>query len=269
MANLSSTFEQLQTNLAKSLVACRTHPDSHVVHSLRTTTRRIEALLRKELDDHPRAIRLRGKVEKALCQLKKVRRAAGPVRDFDVQSMLTVEITEMSRTVASIEQRKELDDECNGLDHRLRRRRQKAAATLIRVLNDAEPALELALERIPDAMSNLHEISPLKTAESLVLRSSPILNDISSKSLHSYRKRTKAARYLAEIQETSRVAQRLAKSLKRILDDIGRWHDLMLLSQEAKALLGKRAILTRAINAERGRALRIATHSAGTIHQMQ
>jgi CHAD domain-containing protein len=267
MANLTSTFEHLHTDLAETLVACRAHPDSNAVHRLRTSTRRIEALLRKVLDDHPRATRLRGKIKRALQQLRKVRRAAGPVRDLDVQRKLVAEITEKSRIVESIEHRNELSGECKVLDDCLHRRRKQSAAKLIKILKVAEPTLERALEQIPDAMANMHETSPFKTARRLVLDNSLDLNDVSGDRLHRYRKRTKAARYLAEMQKNSPLAQRLAKRLKRVLDDIGRWHDLMLLGQEAKVVLRKHSILTQAIKAERNRALSVATHSAGTMHQ--
>ncbi len=264
MTNLSSTFEQLHSDLDVSLVACRARPTSHAIHSLRTSMRRIEALLRKVLDEHPRALRLRSKIQKVLDELKEVRRAAGRVRDLDVQRMLIVEIATKLRDVGSIKQLEDLGDECTGLDHVLRRRRKREAAGLVRLLKDAEPTLERALDRIPDVMKTVDGTSTLKTARTLVLRSSLALSDTSVESLHSYRKRINAARYLAEMQGASRVARRLVNHLKRILDDIGRWHDLLLLDQEAKELLGKRASLTRAIHAERDSALRLAIAAAGS-----
>jgi CHAD domain-containing protein len=269
MANLSSTFERLHTDLAECLVACRADPNTHAVHSLRTTARRIEALLRMVLDDHPRATHLRRTIEKTLRQLKKVRRTAGRVRDLDVQRKLMVEIAETSHIVESVERQKEVSGECKELDCRLHWRRKQLAAKLTKNLKDAEPTLERALSRVTNAMGNMHEISPLKTARRMVLHNQLDFNGVSSDSLHRYRKRTKAACYLAEMQKTSPMAQRLAKRLKRVLDGIGRWHDLMLLSHESKAVLGKQSILTQAIKAERNRALSIATHSAGTIYSLR
>jgi CHAD domain-containing protein len=266
MANLSIIFEQLHTDLAECLIACRTDPDTRTVHSVRTTARRIEALLRKVVDDHPRAVRLRGKIEKALHQLKKIRRAAGPVRDLDVQRELMMEITEASRIVESVKQRKEVSSESKGLDYRLHRQRKQLAANLTKTLKDAEPALERALDRVPDAMGNMSEISALKTVKRMVMDNQLDLNGVNGESLHLYRKRTKVARYLAEMEKTSSAAQRLANRLKKVLDDIGRWHDLMLLSEESKAVLGKQSMLTQAIRAERNRALKIAIHSTGTIY---
>jgi hypothetical protein len=63
------------------------------------------------------------------------------------------------------------------------------------------------------------------------------------------------------METTSAPAKRLAKRLKGVLGEIGRWHDLMLLAREAKAALGRRSILTEAIKAERDRALELAARS--------
>jgi CHAD domain-containing protein len=265
MATLVNTFEQLHRDLAVALVACRADPSNHAVHSLRTSTRRVEALSRKVLEEHPRALRLRGKLEEALDELRKVRRAAGRVRDFDVQRMLIVEVAADVRASGSIAQRKDLDEDCAELDDVLRRRRKRAAERFLEVLEDAEPRLERALDRISGEMEDLHGTSTLKTARNLVLRSSLELNDMSSESLHCYRKRIKAARYLAEMQGSSPVARRLANQLKKILNEIGRWHDLKLLAQAAKALLGKQAILTGSTREERDRALQQAIEAAGSM----
>lgn len=43
-----------------------------------------------------------------------------------------------------------------------------------------------------------------------------------------------------------------------MLDLIGRWHDLMLLQEEASAVLGKRSILTEIVAKERD----VALHNA-------
>ncbi|HEY5212445.1 MAG TPA: CHAD domain-containing protein [Acidobacteriaceae bacterium] len=265
MATLANTFEQLHRDLAAAVVACRADPSSHAVHSLRSSTRRVEALSRKVLEEHPRALRLRGKLENALDELRKVRTAAGRVRDLDVQSLLIVEIAADVRAVGSIRQRKELREDCAELDAVLRRRRKRVAERFLGMLEDEEPRLERALDRIPKAMEGLHGTSTLKTAMSWVQRNSLELNDTSSESLHCYRKRIKAARYLAEMQGSSPVATRLANQLKKVLDAIGRWHDLKLLAQAAKALLGKQAMLAGFIREERDRALQRAIHAAGSM----
>ena len=262
MANLSSTFAQLHIELAEALAAYRAHPDCQAVHSLRTASRRLEALLRAVSEDHPQAECLRVDAKRVLRQLKTVRAAAGPVRDLDVQRRLTAEIAEKAGASGSVEEGKRLDE-------RLHRRRKESAVKLTSVIRKAEPKLERSLGAIAEATARLRDTSLLKTARSIMLRSSLHLNDLSRESLHRYRKQTKAARYLAEMETTSVPAQRLAKRLRRVLDAIGRWHDLMLLAHDAKAVLGKRSMLAQAIREERDRALRLAVRSAGMIRQLR
>jgi CHAD domain-containing protein len=226
-------------------------------------------LLRAVSEDHPQAECLRVDAKRVLRQLKTVRAAAGPVRDLDVQRRLTAEIAEKAGASGSVEERKRLAGDGKRLDERLHRRRKESAVKLTSVIRKAEPKLERSLGAIAEATARLRDTSLLKTARSIMLRSSLHLNDLSRESLHRYRKQTKAARYLAEMETTSVPAQRLAKRLRRVLDAIGRWHDLMLLAHDAKAVLGKRSMLAQAIREERDRALRLAVRSAGMIRQLR
>jgi CHAD domain-containing protein len=262
MATVSATFEQLHIRLAESLVACRTHADCRAVHTLRTTTRRLEALLQKVLADHPRARRLRDSIKGALECLGEIRRSAGAIRDLDVHATLIQEIREKLDLHESMDDQGQVGDAYERLDHSLKRRRKRLAVKLGKMLKDAEPEVERALDGLPEALRELHLSSLHDTARKLLRDHALPLKDVSGKRLHRYRKQTKAARYLAELQGASPAAQRLAKRLKRILDDIGRWHDLMLLTQEAKNVLGRRSLLTEAIQAERGRAFDVAIRSA-------
>lgn len=153
MANLSSTFEQLHAELGKSLAACGDDADSRAVHSLRTTSRRIEALLRAVSEEHPRAELLRRDAERALRPLKKVRAAAGPVRDLDVQRKWVAEIAEAPGTSESAEERKRVGDECRRLDKILRHQRDSLAAKLSSFVKAEEPKLQHALEPIPSGIN--------------------------------------------------------------------------------------------------------------------
>ena len=264
MVTPSPTFEKLSIELAGTLVACRADPGSREVHALRIAVRRIEAFLHAMTGDDPRDERLRVGTKKALRQLKKVRRAAGPVRDLDVQRKLIAGITIKAAASQSTKERQSLEGEAKRLDERLHRQRKEAAEKLTSVVRKTESKLERSLGAIADTMTGWRPLSLLNMARRLVLRSSLHLEDASPESLHLYRKQAKAARYLAEMETTSTPAQRLAKKLKRVLDAIGRWHDLLLLAQEAKALLGKESTLAVAIREERERAWRVAMRSTGS-----
>jgi CHAD domain-containing protein len=259
MVNPGRIFEELHGELAASLAACRARPDRQAVHSLRTTARRLEALLRMMRQGHPRAVTLRHRVKKALRPLKNLRRVAGPVRDMDVQRALVATIAE---TLGHSEpKRKRLEVECRQLDEHLRHRRKRLAAALASSVRDSEQELEEAFEAVRGGVRRLPETSLLETARGLAVQSSTNLTDMNRESLHRYRKQTKAARYLAEMENKSAPAKRLATKIKGVLDAIGLWHDWMLLAQEAKAAFGSGSMLTEAMKAERERALRLAIHS--------
>ncbi len=176
--------------------------------------------------------------------------------------MLIAEIAARRTNMGSIKKREAWDEQCAELENVLRRCRKRESAKLVSLLEEAEPPLERALDRMADAMKTVDEASTLKTDALTGLRSSLALTDTSEESLHRYRKRIKAARYLAEMKDASPDTRRLANHLKQILDLIGRWHDLLLLAEEATALLGRRAILTQAIRAERDEALLLAIDAA-------
>ena len=268
MVTPSSIFERLSSELAETLVACRTDPGSHAVHSLRIAVRRIEALLHAIAEAHLRDERLPVDAAKALRQLKRVRRAAGPVRDLDVQRRLIAEIITKASASRSTKEQTSLGGEARRLDARLHRQRKELAEKLTSVVRRTEPKLERSLSALAETMAGWHPLSLLNMARRLVLRSSLHLENANSESLHLYRKQAKAARYLAEIETASVPARRLAQTLKRVLDAIGRWHDLVLLDQGAKTVLGKQSTLAETIRAERKQAWKLAMRSATSIHPM-
>lgn len=211
MATSANTFEQLHRDLAVALVACRGDPSRRAVHALRSSTRRVEAVSRKGMEEYPRARPLGGNLEEVMDELRKVRRAAGWVRDVDVQRMLLVEFVEIAanaRAVRSMGQRKELREVCAELDAVLQQGRKRFADRVRRTLKDLETRLERALDRISCEMEDLHGSSMLKAAGDVVLCSSLDLTERSSDGLQRYRKRIKAARYRAEMQGPSPVARR-------------------------------------------------------------
>jgi CHAD domain-containing protein len=267
MVNPGSIFGKLHGDLALSLIACRAHPDKRAVHSLRTTTRRLEALLRAVQQDHPRSASLQRIIKEALPPLKNLRRAAGPVRDMDVQRGLVATIAERQGHTETEAERLKLKAECGDLDHRLRRRRKRLAKELASTAKEFELTLEAALEPAVGTLQKLGGTPLLEAAKGLAEQSSTQLKEITRGSLHRYRKQAKAARYLGEMEKTSVSAKRLAKRLKSVLDSIGRWHDWMLLVQEAKAAVGKGSRLTTAIKAERNRTWVLAARSVRRLQE--
>jgi CHAD domain-containing protein len=267
MVDPSGIFEELHGELAISLIACRARLDKHAVHSLRTTARRLEALLGAVQRDHPRSANLQRSVKETLRPLKSLRGAAGPVRDMDVQRGLLATIAESLGHSESEAERRRLKADGEELDDRLQRRRKRLAAELASAVKDSERTLEDALDDVGSRVKELGKTPLFETAGELAVQSSAQLKEITRGSLHRYRKQTKAARYLGEMAKTSVPAKRLAKRLKTVLDHIGQWHDLMLLAREAKATIGKRSMITKALKVERGRAWGLAIRSVGNMRK--
>lgn len=267
MAVLKQDFDRLHTELLEAVVACRADPGKHAVHSVRTGTRKLEALLRKALEDHPGASHLHKTARKAQRNLKRIRRAAGPVRDLDIHRQLAEELHGQALSAAETASRGSLSEDYKELDESLRKRRKRAARRLEKVLQKQELPLESALEDVAGSLAQLRAASapPLKTASRWTHASSlPALDpsaDSFEEELHGYRKRTKAARYIADLQKSSAEARELVQRLKKIQDSIGRWHDLLLLTEEAAGLLGKHATLTSIVRSQRDDALQAATLS--------
>jgi CHAD domain-containing protein len=261
MANPDPLFERLHGDVIASLVACRVRSDRKAVHSLRTMVRRIEALLFAVQQDHPRAATLQHSLKKTLRPLQIVRRAAGPVRDLDVQRGLIETIAQHQQHAKTAPERQKLRADCADLDRQLQRRRKPLAKELTSTAKQFEATLEEALESTASQLKPLDEIPLLATATRLAAQSSLNLKEIKRGSLHRYRKQIKAARYLAEMDTSSAPAKRLAQRLKKMLDSIGLWHDWMLLGQDAKSAFGKHSILATAIRSERNHAWTSAVRS--------
>jgi CHAD domain-containing protein len=267
MANPVPLFEQLHGDLIASLVACRVRPDRKAVHSLRTMVRRVEALLSAVQQDHPRAATLQRSLKKTSRPLQSVRRAAGPVRDLDVQRGLIATIAQRRQPAKTAPERQKLRADCADLDRQLHRRRKQLAKDLASTAKEFEPTLEETLESTGSQLKQLDEIPLLATATRLAAQSSLDLKEIKRGSLHRYRKQIKAARYLAEMDTSSAPAKRLAQRLKKMLDSIGLWHDWMLLGQEAKSAFGKHSILATALRTERNHAWASAVRSVENLRK--
>jgi CHAD domain-containing protein len=60
--------------------------------------------------------------------------------------------------------------------------------------------------------------------------------------LHDFRKGAKKARYVAELAaQGDSQAQQVSASLKKLQDEIGDWHDWLVLAEEARTALGDEA----------------------------
>ena len=256
MNRLRQVFETQRVELAHAVVACRNHARPKSVHALRTLTRRMEACLRAIAEEHSRTHRLTGAARKLIKTLNLLRKASGRVRDLDVQSKLILELAGQGRGHAHTTN----DADAERIRSLCKERRKDAADKFRKLLTSHEIKLERGLEAVAMALegSRRQEAAPAVMAARWMRKTVRSDKKLSKNALHDFRKQTKLARYLAEMQPDSQQAAKLAKELHAVQDAIGKWHDLDLLIGVIKPALGKHVSLRRQAQLSRRNALRAA-----------
>jgi len=228
-------------------------PRKQSVHLVRTSTRRIEALLELLGAIEPKVPSLAGfgksalKVRKLLAA---VRKAAGKVRDFDVQrSMIKDAVSEGAKGRARGEAKhlrahlKSLrSEEAAALIEELEGHARKLGPKLEKLLGRLEPAKDLAITRV-----RVTGLIRAWYAEQTAAEGS----ETSDESLHEVRKAAKLARYMAE----SAGVVGLAAEFEETQQLGGRWHDNLILSQLASDHLGKKSRIYRLVKTQETGAL--------------
>ena len=247
-------------SLEAAILTCLAKPRKKAVHQLRTATRRIEAQLEllSQFDQVPPHDKDR---DKATRLLKKLRRAAGQVRDLDVQQDLIAE-----EAAPKKHPDKALRTEASDLRRALKRKRDTEAATLCKLLKKRETKFGQVFKDLLDA---------LEPAKSLALTEPQLITLVNdwytqqrghepgdtpperdTDQLHSIRKDAKLARYLAEsAPESAVIARRIAAQFEDLQEAGGQWHDFLLLTDIARDHLGKSAQLPQRFAAHANRSL--------------
>jgi CHAD domain-containing protein len=187
------------------------------VHRFRTNSRRVEALVSELAPETSNK-------KKLLKLLSKLRKKAGKVRDLDVQIAFLKELkipdhhnhrAQLLEALAEEQARrsKKLTKYFDGEKVKLRKRLRRAQSEL--ALDGIDP-LKLAFNHLP----KLPSTAPTE------------------KTLHACRIAAKRARYLAELVSDSPEAKIFLTELKRAQDEIGRWHDVLKLTERAEKLFG-------------------------------
>jgi CHAD domain-containing protein len=254
--------------MREKLDACRKRgsaPKVEEVHHLRTGTRRVEATL-ETLAREAGARGLGGASEAArqqwLRQLKKVRRAAGTVRDLDVHrelladNFLPATDTAPDKVAADLAKATgaaatgsvgitPLMEQARSLDAWLKARRSAAADALCTTLNDHADGLLDAEQRFTVEIAKRRAIlvrahrPPVRLALEDYLRLMDAMPLLDKENLHDFRKGAKKARYVAESDDEDPAAKAMAKAIKRVQDAIGDWHDWVVVAEEAHEALGE------------------------------
>jgi CHAD domain-containing protein len=191
---------------------------SEDVHHFRTNSRRVETLLAELLPDN-------GNKRKLLKLLSKLRKRAGRVRDLDVQLVFLKNLRVPDRQNHRAQLLELLTEE-----HA--RRSKKLAKSF-----DPDTVRELR-KRLHRSQSEikLDGIEPLRLAVNRLPKLSQA--PMTEKTLHACRIAAKRSRYLAELAVDSPKAKAFVEELKHAQDEVGEWHDVMKLQQQAGRLFG-------------------------------
>jgi CHAD domain-containing protein len=267
-APILAHLRAVAAEMREKLDACRKHgsaPKVEAVHHLRTGTRRVEATL-QTLAREAGAPAMAGATEEVrqrwLRQLKKVRRAAGTVRDLDVHRELLAEnflpaadtapddmTAQLAEATASAAAGSgavtPLIEQARALDLWLKGRRSAAADVLCSTLGDhadrlldAEQQFMAAITKRRSLLRRAHRPA-VRLALEDYLRLMDAMPLLDKENLHDFRKGAKKARYVAESDDKDPAAQAFAKAVKRVQDAIGEWHDWVVVAEESHEALGK------------------------------
>lgn len=213
------TLRELVTSLEAAIPLALADATPQAVHKLRTTSRRIEALLEllTLLPDLPGHAKPAKKVHKLL---RKLRRAAGRVRDLDVQLDLV----------------QSKSDEADQLQSLFKRQRKRVAKELVAAIDKHQAKLTRALEALLESLAPAESLAlPAARLKQLTLdwyaRSTPATAKHNHRQLHDTRKAAKLARYIAESAPSTRPLARIFESLQQSGGD---WHDWLTLSSIAQ-----------------------------------
>ena len=229
------------TALEAALELALAKPRKKAVHQVRTTTRRIEAQfeLLALLEPGESMLAGLGKRSKKVGKLLAgVRKAAGKVRDLDVQRAL---VKDAVKDGASGRVRGDARD----LRRALKQQRADEADALLKELEGHAlklgPKLEKLLNKLEPAMGlNVSRARLLKLIEQWYGEHGDI-KDGAENSLHDVRKAAKLARYMAEAGGAGAVAV----EYEQLQETGGTWHDALTLSRVAGDQLGKKAGLVK------------------------
>lgn len=283
------TLKEHVVALDAAMLVAVTAAEVGAVHKLRTGTRRVEASLRL-LDvlaagAHPAKVPEHSKEVKAVDRrLRRVRRAAGAVRDLDVQTEI-IRYDMPAKTAvhdgtpgdAVRKQAKALrkhlgakrDAEASRLIATLKAEEQKLAAALHALEHALKPASQPAispaamLPRIQawftqQAESLLHAAHGKHPAKHTADASSDLriaIEHLNAKALHALRKSAKLCRYMAESDPDDATLRGIAERYEALQEAGGKWHDWLLLTQLAGRFHGRKAGLSQRYGKHRDAAL--------------
>lgn len=242
MGHLGFVIDQERTqSLFRRLERLLTHSGTATaerVHHVRTTARRLEAVLQVCYPEPT------SRVSKLMRQLKKIRKAAGSVRDIDVQTA----------ALRTLKIGREGERKSRLLGHLADARASAAAGFQEAVRSAVSKKLIKRLNRTAEELAQAAAIpkageavpapiwlgfDAVSTSLRMFARATRATKTLTPENLHGYRTRCKRIRYVTEMAGNTADAKRVARTLKRMQDAVGDWHDWVTLTGTAEELFSQ------------------------------
>jgi len=136
-----------------------------------------------------------------------------------------------------------LQKQAEDLDAWLKHTRQQHSAPLVEGARKWAGKLDTHLGALSEALQSQparrrKPPSAAVTALEAFARLSSEMQQLYAENLHDFRKGAKKARYMAETGGDDEYAGAIGKALKKLQDEIGDWHDWLVLAEEAHRALG-------------------------------
>ncbi|HEX3986619.1 MAG TPA: CHAD domain-containing protein [Acidobacteriaceae bacterium] len=268
-------IRRLAAALRENLGKCAVQPDVDPVHDTRTGTRRLQATLEsmvRALPDGAEGEPVRASADAMMRLLKRIRREAGPVRDLDVHRRLLEKLVKRAprpggeETKRNQESRRrfpeqpdiverpeaglrvtDVEQEADDLDVWLKHRRREVGDELQSEAGGLVAKFDKRLSDLEAALRGRSTRKVRKKAPGLVAlesfaRLATEMQLLDATNLHDFRKGAKKARYVAELAaQGDQEAEKIGITLKKLQDEIGDWHDWLVLGEEAHTALGDKA----------------------------
>jgi CHAD domain-containing protein len=275
MTDDRQAIRKLAAALQENLQKCASDPDVDAVHDTRTGTRRLQATLEnvvRELPDGAAGEPVRAAARAAMRLLKRIRQAAGPVRDLDVHRKLLEKLMKRAaqpeREAGGKDQKQQpgptllpdrvdilempeaglrvtgVEQQADDLDLWLKHHRRELAEEMQAEASSLAAKLEKRLSDLEEALRGrpkrgIRKKDPGVVALESFARLATEMQLLDATNLHDFRKGAKKARYVAELAaQGDQEAERVGTTLKKLQDEIGDWHDWLVLAEEAHAALG-------------------------------
>jgi CHAD domain-containing protein len=258
----SERSQYLIRKLDQLLAKTHAKPLPERVHQIRTTARRLEALLQTL---YPRQNNQQKKLRK---RLRRLRRGAGGVRDVDVQIVALRKLNigreneRRARLMQALNDLRALREQKLGDELRAKNARkvrkalqrwgaelapavwrgsstrepgsETRATTSIGEATEAPATAGVAVPQTPVHVDPWAKLDPLATALRRFARVSRQMRALTPDNLHGYRTECKRIRYVAEMSVDDK-ANHVVDLLKRIQDAVGDWHDWLTLTGTAES----------------------------------